>query len=167
MKRRKKWETLPESDRQLVAAKTIAAVLDGAPTPAAHPLVGMYAHKTSTDPETTRFGWNHANQVRIHAVSDGVAWVQYFSYFDGDPTDIKPLPLSEMIAEKGGWVFYATWEEWRRKGDEAQQRYWDMWHREQDNLRLARELAVDRSWSTPKEVAPVVRRLSEQGEDKT
>ncbi len=85
-----------------------------------HPLTGLYCHKTSTDPELTRFGWNWSFQAHVYAVEGAFALLQYFSAFDGQPTTIEAVSKRDLLS--GEWVFYRTIEEWRFAGDEAMAR---------------------------------------------
>ena len=86
-----------------------------------HPLTGLFCHKTSADPELTKYGWNFDYQCCVHSVIGDVAMLQFFSILDGCPTTIEPRPLAELL--NGDWRFYPTVEAWAHAGIEASDRY--------------------------------------------
>lgn len=101
--------------------------------PAAHPLVGKFCHKSVTG-ELARFGWNWQFQARVDSVVGDVALVEFYSAIDGESTEIKPVPLSEML--DGSWIFARNEADWRERGNESMQRYWNGVHVERDQQRL-------------------------------
>ena len=129
----REWSSLDEEGRRAIVARAIEAVVDPKAPSAPHPLVGLYAHRSSTDPEVTKYGWNHERQIRVHSVVGDIALAQYYSYLDGAPTSIEPIAVSELLS--GAWRFYASHAEWKETADEASERYWNAQRYEADALR--------------------------------
>jgi len=96
--------------------------------PPTNAIEGWYCHKSSDDPEHTRFGWNWEYQARVETVLAGVAMLQFFDAIMGRPSEIKAMPLPELLS--GEWVFYRTSAEWRDAGAQACARYQRGWDRE-------------------------------------
>jgi hypothetical protein len=91
--------------------------------PPTHPLVGLFCHKTSLNPEMTKYGWHWSFQGQVKSVIDDFAMVQYFDAAMGEPSNISPVPLADLLG--GGWVFYPDAASWRSRGQEASERYWN------------------------------------------
>lgn len=105
------------AERERTAALAIAGAVDVIAAHPPHPLVGMWAHSLSTDAEHIARGGKFQCQVKIVAVVGEIAMLQYYEWLMGEESDIKPLPLSALLA--GGWVFYSTHEAWREAADRA------------------------------------------------
>ena len=124
------------ADYALAVADVIAAAREREDA-GLHPMVGLYCHKSSTDPEMTRFGWNWNYQACVHSVVGDHALLQFFDALMGDPSDIRPVPLSELLS--GEWLFYDDADAWKFVGGQAMNHYWNSVRREEeDNAQGAR-----------------------------
>lgn len=131
------------ADFALRMATVVADAAKGDPSP----LVGLFCHKTSTDPEHTRFGWHFSFQAHVYAVIGETALMQFYDAIMGDPSDIKPVPVSELLS--GAWRFYPNAEIWRDVASETHKLYWQCYRDEQDQRRAAeREARIKRATAT-------------------
>ena len=74
---------------------------------AGHGLVGLFFHTfVDNDKKRRQFHW----QGQIRSVDEDTALVQLFSWVDGRPTAIKPMPAADLIAHA---TLYAYEDEWR------------------------------------------------------
>jgi hypothetical protein len=100
-----------------------------APALPQHPLAGRYCHKTSDDPEHTKWGWNWQYQCRVEDVVGDRAMLLYFDLM-GSPGNIKPTPVADLL--DGSWIFYRSHADWLAAAEEASTRHWGRFHAELD-----------------------------------
>jgi hypothetical protein len=90
---------------------------------AKHPLVGRALHKVNEDyPHKSPYRWQYQAHI-LDVFPSGVGelvLIQFFSCWDGAPTNCALVPLAELIGDLShkSWIIYATLDDMREAGDE-------------------------------------------------
>lgn len=110
----------PEGPVLLGAGGTILELLQTEQPTAPHPLVGLFCLLIYEDPHFRCERWRY--QAHVHAVVGDVALLQYYDAAFGEPNDIRPLPLADLLA--GSWRFFIHADDWRAYASTLLQNHW-------------------------------------------
>jgi hypothetical protein len=121
--------------RSEVVARAVSAIVDplAPPKPEKSALTGLYCLKMLhandrsdlrdiTQEQRDAIGWTWENQTKVEGVVGESVLMQYYSVWDGCATDIRPVPLAEVLS--GAWRFYKTHAEWIHASEKLSDHLW-------------------------------------------